>query len=172
MAAGSARADDGLLVVTPFSLTATTGETIESAALDGRPYALFFGFTHCPDVCPTTFSELGLALQAVGDAARDLRVLFVSVDPDRDDPATMKSYLSAFDPRIVGLSGDADQIAALKDALHVTARRVPLDGGDYTMEHTATVFLVDANGLVTDRIAYTDGVDVMAKKIKGLIEGP
>lgn len=157
-------------VAPPFHLETTAGAAVDSADLDGRPYGLFFGFTHCPDVCPTTFAELGLALASLGDAARDFRIYFVSIDPERDTPQVLSSYLAAFDPRIVALVGEASDQSALADGMNVVRRRVPLAGGDYTMEHTASVFLIDGDGLVADRIAYSDGADVMAARIKGLID--
>lgn len=166
---GAAAADD-VQVAPPFHLETIAGTAVDSTDLDGRPYGLFFGFTHCPDVCPTTFAELGLALGSLGDAAKDFRVYFVSIDPERDTTAVLAQYLAAFDPRIVALVGEAADQSALADGMKIVRRRVPLADGDYTMEHTASVFLIDGDGLVAERIAYTDGADVMAARIKGLIE--
>jgi len=166
---GAAVAQDGPQVAPIFELGTAAGGTVSSAGLDGRPYAMFFGFTHCPDVCPTTFAELGLALAALGPAAKDFHVHFVTVDPDRDTPDVERAFLSAFDPRIVALTGPTADLAALADDYGVVARKVPLSDGGYTFEHTATIFLVDRDGIVADRVAYMDGSEVMAAKIGRLI---
>lgn len=169
LAGPPAAADDLPVIGAPFALEATTGGTLDSASLDGRPFGLYFGFTHCPDVCPTTFAELGIVLAELGADADAFPVYFVTVDPARDTPAVLRDYLSAFDPRIVGLTGPAEDLAALAESYGVSARRIPLDGGDYTVSHGASVFLVDGDGIVRDRLAATDGPDAMAAKIRALL---
>lgn len=129
----------------PFAMVDTGGRPVTEADLAGRPAALFFGFTFCPDVCPTTLSLLTEVMGRMGGAADRLNVVFVSVDPERDTPEALKLYLSSFDPRIRGFTGTAAQVAAMADAYHVTYRRVPVEGG-YTMEHSAGVFLFDRTG--------------------------
>src|SRR5690606_5641497 len=94
-----------------FTLVRHTGEPFSSAELKGHPHLMFFGFTHCPDICPTTLLEISKHLDAIGDAARDLKVLFITVDPERDTPEAMAQYMSSFDPRIVGLTGTPEQIS-------------------------------------------------------------
>jgi protein SCO1/2 len=132
----------------PFKLVDQNSKPITDQDLKGRPFLVFFGFTHCPDVCPTTLFEVSEIFRALGpDAgAKDIRALFVTVDPERDTPAVLKDYLSSFDPRVIGVTGAAAAIAAVEKAYRVYAKKVPLDGGGYTMDHTALVYLMDKDG--------------------------
>ncbi len=130
----------------PFELTDHTGRTVTERDLKGRPTLLFFGFTHCPDVCPTTLFEVSELLRALGPDADKLGAYFVSVDPERDTPASMKDYLGSFDPHLKGLAGSVDATAKIVAAYRVYAKKVPLAGGDYTMDHTALVYLLDRDG--------------------------
>lgn len=132
----------------PFALTSHKGEKVDNAKLAGRPYLVFFGFTHCPDICPTKLFEISEVLRAAGDGAKakGLKALFITVDPERDTPDAMKSYLGSFDSRIVGLSGDRPAIDAVIKAYRAYARKVPLKDGDYTMDHTALVYLMGKDG--------------------------
>jgi len=127
----------------PFSLVDQNGRKVTDADVAGRPYLVFFGFTHCPDVCPTTLFQLSEVLKALGDKADRLRVLFITVDPERDTPESLKDYLSSFDPRIVGLTGSQADIDAAVRTFRAYARKVPTKDGDYTMEHSAFVYLMD-----------------------------
>ncbi len=130
----------------PFSLVDQNGRTVTDQDLRGRPFLVFFGFTHCPDVCPTTLFELSEVLGKLGTDAGKVSALFVTVDPERDTPAQMKDYLSSFDPHLVGLTGDPSAIAAVAKEYRVYVKKVPLDHGDYTMDHTALVYLMDKDG--------------------------
>jgi protein SCO1/2 len=127
-----------------LALTAHTGRAFGAADLAGHPTLVFFGFTHCPDVCPTTLVKLAQVKRS--GALPDLRVLFVSVDPQRDTPAVLASYVHAFDPDFIGATGDAAEIARLAQKFGVAVARVALPGGDYTMDHSAAVFLLDRRG--------------------------
>ena len=129
-----------------FTLVDQNGRTVTERTFLGKPHLVFFGFTHCPDVCPTKLFEISEVLRATGDKGRDLRALFVTVDPERDTPEVLKSYLGSFDDRIVGLTGDRVAIDAAVKAFRAYARKVPLKDGDYTMEHTALVYLMDKDG--------------------------
>ncbi|GGC93424.1 SCO family protein [Chelatococcus reniformis] len=129
----------------PFTLTDQNGDAVSDASLRGEPFLVFFGFTHCPDVCPTTLFDASEMLRALGPSAK-AKVLFVSVDPQRDTPEVLKSYLGSFDPRIVGLTGSQEAVDAMAKAYRVYARKVPLKDGDYTMDHTALVYLMDRTG--------------------------
>jgi protein SCO1 len=124
-----------------FQLTDTDGHPFTRRDLSGAPTLVFFGFTHCPDVCPTTLLKLAQAKRRAALPA--LRVLFISIDPQRDTPAVLARYVHAFDPQFRGLSGDPEVIARLAAEFGVAVNRVDLPGGDYTMDHTAAVFLVD-----------------------------
>ena len=134
---------------TDFSLTDHTGKRRTLEDFRGKVVVMFFGYTHCPDVCPTTLQQISDVLAALGPKADRLKVAFVSVDPERDTPASLKTYLSSFDPRIVGLTGSPEQVAATVKTFRAYAKKVPGSSGDYTMEHTALVYLMDArNGFV------------------------
>lgn len=132
----------------PFTLTTQEGKPLSDTDLRGMPFLVFFGFTHCPDVCPTKLFEISEVLRAAGDnaKARQLKALFITVDPERDTPESMKSYLGSFDSRIVGLSGDRAAIDAVIKAYRAYAKKVPLKDGDYTMDHTALVYLMAKDG--------------------------
>ena len=130
----------------PFKLVDQNAKPITDADLKGRPFLVFFGFTHCPDVCPTTLFDVSEVFRALGSDAKDVRALFITVDPERDTPAVLKDYLSSFDPRIIGVTGDATAIASAEKAYRVYAKKVPLDGGGYTMDHTAIVYLMNKDG--------------------------
>jgi len=129
-----------------FRLTDQNGRTVSDQDLKGHPFLVFFGFTHCPDVCPTTLFEVSEILRSLGPDANGTRALFITVDPERDTPAVMKDYLSNFDPHLWGLTGDPAAVAAVAKAYRVYYKKVPLDDGGYTMDHTAIVYLMDRNG--------------------------
>ena len=130
----------------PFQLTDQNGRTVTDRDLRGHPFLVFFGFTHCPDVCPTTLFELSEVLGKLGADAERVRALFVTIDPERDSPAQIKDYLSSFDPHLIGLTGDQAAIDAVAKAYRVYVKKVPLEHGDYTMDHTALVYLMDKEG--------------------------
>ena len=134
-----------------FLLRDTAGRPVDSDALSGRPYGVFFGFTHCPDICPTTLARISLALRDVSDP--DLRLYFVTVDPERDTAATLGPYMESFDPRIVALTGDRAAIDEAVASFGAVAERTALPGGGYTYGHSAAVLIVDENGLIADRIS-------------------
>ncbi len=130
----------------PFHLTDQAGQTVTEKSLQGRPTLIFFGFTHCPDVCPTSLFEISEVLKAMGGDADRVNAYFISVDPERDTNAAMKDYLSSFDPHLKGLTGDPEAVAKALSGFRVYARKVPLKDGDYTMDHTALVYLMDRDG--------------------------
>jgi protein SCO1/2 len=130
----------------PFRLTTGDGKVLTERDLLGTPYLVFFGFTHCPDICPTKLLELSEVLRATGERGRTLRALFITVDPERDSPEIMKSYVSSFDDRIVGLTGDRAAVDAAVKTFRAYAKKVPLKDGDYTMDHTALVYLMGKDG--------------------------
>ena len=130
----------------PFKLIDQNGRTMTDEDLKGHPFLVFFGFTHCPDICPTSLFEISEVLRSLGPDADRMRALFITVDPERDTPAVIKDYLSSFDPHLSGLTGDQAAIAAVAKAYRVYYKRVPLDDGGYTMDHTAIVYLMDKQG--------------------------
>jgi len=152
----------------PFTLTTVEGKPFSSEMLKGRPYALFFGFTNCPDVCPTTLLEMSNALTALGPDGDRLNVLFVTVDPEHDTAEHLKTYLSAFDQRIIGLTGSADVIASVARAYHVFYEKVPTSSG-YTMNHTAAVFLMDRKGALAGTTSHEESETVQHDKLRRLL---
>ena len=130
----------------PFALVAHDGRAVTDRDFSGAPHLVFFGFTHCPDICPTKLLEISEVLRAAGEKGRNLRALFVTVDPERDTPDVLKSYLGSFDERIVGLTGSREAVDAAVKAYRAYARKVPLKDADYTMDHTALVYHMDRDG--------------------------
>ena len=154
----------------PFALVDQDNAPITEAAMAGKPFVLFFGFTHCPEVCPTTLYELTGWFETLGGDAKDVRGFFVSIDPERDTPQLLKEYISSF-PRITGITGDLVGIEKLKTAWKVYSKKVPLEGGDYTMDHTASIFLVKADGNLMGTIAYGEKPEIALAKLKRLAKG-
>lgn len=131
----------------PFSLTDQNGKAITDQDMKGKPFLVFFGYTHCPDVCPTTLFELSEVMHALGKDADHTGALFITVDPERDSAAAMKDYLSSFDPHLRGATGDPKAIDAVEKVYRVYAKKVPTGkDGEYSMDHTALVYLMDKNG--------------------------
>ena len=158
----------------PFTLVAQSGQPISDQAFRGKPSAVFFGYTHCPDVCPTTLFELNDWLQKVDPDGTKLNAYFVTVDPERDTPAIMDQYVSNVSKRITGISGDPSKVMDMVKGFRVYAKKVPVDekqpNGDYTMDHTASVFLLDSAGGFAGTIAYQENPDVAVKKLENLIK--
>ncbi|MBB2971096.1 SCO family protein [Mesorhizobium sp. RMAD-H1] len=155
----------------PFQLVATNGQPITEEAFRSHPSAIFFGFTHCPDVCPTTLFELDGWLKQLGPEGENIRAYFVTVDPERDDVETMKAYVGNVSQRITGITGQPDKVAAMLKSYHVYSRKVPGENGDYTMDHTASIFLLDAKGRFRGTIAYGENPATAIGKLKKLAEG-
>jgi protein SCO1/2 len=130
----------------PFRLIDHNGRPLTDQDLKGRPFLVFFGFTHCPDICPSTLFEVSEVLRRLGPDGDRVRALFITVDPERDTPEKLKDYLSSFDPRLIALTGDPDAVAATAKAYRVYWKKVPLEGGNYTMDHTTIVYLMDKEG--------------------------
>lgn len=129
-----------------FQLSDQSGQPVSEQSLKGKPTLIFFGFTHCPDICPTSLFEMSEVLRALGPDADRLNSYFVSVDPERDTAAVMKDYLSSFDPHLKGLTGSPDAVAKIIAGYRVYAKKIPTKDGDYTMDHTALVYLMDKDG--------------------------
>ena len=130
----------------PFRLTDQNGRAVSEQDFKGEPFVVFFGFTNCPDICPTTLFEMSEVLKRLGPDANRTAALFITVDPERDTPEKLKDYVSSFHPRIFGLTGTPEEIATVEREYRVYAKKVPLKDGDYTMDHTAVVYLMDKDG--------------------------
>jgi protein SCO1/2 len=150
----------------PFRLTDQNGQPFSDQDLRGRSFLVFFGFTHCPDACPTTLFEISEIMSELGSDADRTAALFITVDPERDTPEALKDYLSSFDPHVRGLSGDPAEVAAVAKAYRVYYRKVPLDGGDYTMDHTAIVYLMDKQGRFVSPFNMKRTADVAAAELR------
>lgn len=135
----------------------------------GRPAMVFFGFTWCPDVCPTTLSEISGWLDDLGTDGDPLTVALISVDPERDTPQVLADYLSNFDDQIIGLTGPADQIARVAEDFRITYRKVPRDEGDYTMNHSAGVYLFHADGRFASIIDFHEDRRFALPKIRRIL---
>lgn len=153
----------------PYRLHGTNGEIVTEASFPGKAKALFFGFTHCPDVCPTTLFEAGNWLKALGPDADRMQMLYITVDPERDTVEQMTAYLTAFDPRIIGLSGTREEIDPVIREFRIYARKVPLEDGDYTMDHSAAVLLFRPDGSFAGTVDYTDPPETAITKLKRLV---
>ena len=130
----------------PFQLIDQNGKPITDNDLKGRPFLVFFGYTHCPDVCPTTLFDVSELMRALGPDADRTAAVFITVDPERDTAAVIKDYLSSFDPHLRGATGDRAAIDATEKAYRVYAKKIPAEHGDYSMDHTALVYLMDKQG--------------------------
>jgi protein SCO1/2 len=131
----------------PFSLVDQDGKVTTDRDFKGKPFLVFFGFTHCPDVCPTALFEISEIFGKLGSDADRVRALFITVDPERDTPEKLKDYLSSFNSNVRGLTGDPAAVQATTKSYRVYSKKVPLeDGKDYTMDHTAIVYLMDKEG--------------------------
>jgi protein SCO1 len=150
----------------PFALVDQNGKPFSDQDMKGKPYLVFFGFTHCPDICPTTLFEMSQLMKKLGPDADRAGALFITVDPGRDTPAILKDYLASFDPHLRGLTGDQAAIdQAIKD-YRVYAKKVPLQGGDYTMDHTAIVYLMDKDGQFVAPFDLQRSADVEATELR------
>ena len=154
----------------PVKLTDQDGKPFDSASLAGKPYTVFFGFTHCPDACPTTLSEMARTEEEIGAPAKGLTTLFITVDPERDTPAVLKEYISNFSGNTIALSGTPEQVAEVAKSFRVFYKKVPTSDGGYTMDHTAVLYLMDRKGKFADVIAYSEEHDRYVAKIKKLLE--
>ncbi|NLS16334.1 SCO family protein [Rhizobium sp. P40RR-XXII] len=152
-----------------FTLTGDRGQPITEKAPSGHPSLVYFGYTHCPDVCPTTLYDMSGWFKTLGPQADKLKAYFFSVDPERDTPEIMRSYTGNFTDRITGITGDPNEMQKAIQGWRIYAKKVPSPDGGYTMDHTASVLLVDAGGNLRGTIAYQENTDVALQKIRNLL---
>ena len=151
----------------PFTLTASDGTPFPSSKLNGKPAAIFFGFTHCPDVCPTTLARLAKLRRQLGKGDDALSIVFISVDPERDTPAEIRNYLKLFDTPVVGLTGTQEQLNQVKKQYGIYSRKVEQPGGaGYSVDHTATVILLDGNGKFVATLSPEENDQVALEKLQ------
>jgi protein SCO1 len=157
----------GVLIGGPFSLQTADGKTVTDANMAGHPFLVYFGYTHCPDVCPTTLAQLSDVLRQLPD--KPIRVLFVTVDPERDTPKIMSDYVSSFDPRIICLSGTPEAVAEMEKGYRVYARKAPGKGGDYAMDHSSIVYLMEAGGKFVEAFNLDRAPQESAKELSSYL---
>jgi protein SCO1/2 len=153
----------------PFTLVDDAGAQVTDAALAGKPFVMYFGYTYCPDVCPTTLIDLTHWIQKLGPDADKLNYVFVTVDPERDTPKVMHDYLSSFDKHIRGFTGTPDQIAKIAKEYRVYYKKVPTDDGDYVMDHSSVIYLMGPRGKFVGLIAYQENDDKAVGKLRNLL---
>lgn len=155
-----------------FHLTDFNGKPRQLSEFRGKVVVLFFGYTHCPDVCPTTLSELSLALKKMGNDAKRVQVLFVTVDPDRDTPKVLKEYVPSFNPGFLGLYGNAAETKIAADEFHVFYQKVQIedDMKNYAMDHTAGCFVFDPSGRLRIYMEYGEKPEEMASGLESLLK--
>ena len=155
----------GALIGGAFALQDGGGKTISDQTLKGRPFLVYFGYTHCPDVCPTELARISDILGKMGD--KSIPVLFITVDPERDPPKVMQDYVSSFNPAIIGLSGSPQAVEATEKTFRVFARKGPLQtDGDYSMDHSSIVYLMDKNGAFVEAFNVERSPDEAAKDLE------
>ena len=150
----------------PFTLTGADGKPFSSASLKGKPYAIFFGFTHCPDVCPTTLARLAKLRAQLNAGERPFEILFVTVDPERDTPDEVGKYAALFNTSITGLTGSPAVIEQVKKQFGIYSKKVPDGQGGYSVDHTSTVLLFDKNGGFSGTISPEEADSMALAKLK------
>ena len=152
-----------------FAMTSQDGRVVTNADLAGRPYLVFFGYTHCPDFCPTALFDISAVFKELGPDKK-VAALFVTVDPERDTPDILKTYLENFDSRIVGLTGDPSRTEAIAKAFRVYAKKVPSEkSGDYTVDHTGVVYLMDRRGKFVSAFNLQRPPQLAARELEGYL---
>lgn len=152
-----------------FQLVDQTGKTVTKADYQGKWLLIFFGYTHCPDVCPTTLNTVAEVLEKLGDRAGQVQPLFITVDPERDTPEQLADYVGAFDPRIAGLGGTPAQIKKAAQSFKVYYARVDQEGGDYSMDHTAYLYVMDPEGRLESVYSFQDDVEKLYEGVNALL---
>ena len=168
---GGVRTTGTALVGGPFSLVDHNGKAVTERDFRGRHMLIYFGFTHCPDFCPAALQVMSAALEDIGDKADRVTPIFITVDPERDTPELLKGYVTHFHPRMVGLTGTAEQAAAVAKAYRVYARKVTdgSDDGSYTMDHSSIIYLMDADGKFVTHFSHGTPVDTMSRRLTALL---
>lgn len=154
-----------------FTLTDHTGKTRSLSDYQGKVVLIFFGFTQCPDVCPTTLAELSEVMKKLGSDADRVQVLFITVDPERDTQTVLGQYVPAFDPRFVGLTGSVEQIAAVAKDFKAFYQKVPTPNGSYTVDHFSGMYAFDATGRIRLFIRYRAPMESVVADVKTLLKG-
>ena len=168
-AKGAAGTILGSAIGGPFRLVDQDGKTVTNTALEGKWLLVYFGYTHCPDACPTTLNNISLALRDLGKKSTEVRPVFITIDPDRDTPQVMKDYVAAFDAPILALSGTAADVAKAAKNYRVYYAKHPEAGGDYSMDHTSIIYVMDPKGRFTASFSGEDPPDQIAQRLEKLL---
>jgi protein SCO1/2 len=153
----------------PFRLVDQNGKTVTEADLKGKWSLVYFGYTHCPDACPTALNDIAIALDELGPQRNAVRPVFVTVDPERDTPAVLKSYVTAFDAPILALSGTPEEIAQAAKGYRVYYAKHPEAGGDYSMDHSSVIYVMDPEGRFTASFTQENSPEEIAERLKKLL---
>jgi protein SCO1 len=153
----------------PFQLIDQNGKPVSDADLKGKWQLVFFGYTHCPDTCPTALNEISLALDQLGVKRDEVEIVFITVDPERDTPEVMKAYVQSFDARIVALTGSPDAVAQAAKAYRVYYAKHPRGDGEYDMDHSAVIYVMNPEGRFTATFTPDSTADAIAQRLQKLI---
>ena len=155
----------------PFVLVDHTGQERTEADLKGRHALIYFGYSFCPDVCPTALADMLIALDELGPDAARVQPIFITIDPERDTPAALKDYIPNFHPRLIGLSGSADQVSKAARAYRVYYAKVddPEAGENYLMDHSSVIYLMDPDGRYLTHFSHGTAPETMAKRLRELV---
>jgi cytochrome oxidase Cu insertion factor (SCO1/SenC/PrrC family) len=156
----------------PFTMVDHSGQTVSEKTYLGKPMLLFFGFTYCPDVCPTELQVMAAALESMGDAGSEIQPIFVSIDPARDTPEVMKAYVENFGPRFIGLTGTAEQVGIMAKAYKVFFEKQPNEAApdQYLMDHSSTIYLMGADGKFLKHFSYTTDAAKLADGLRAALQ--
>jgi protein SCO1/2 len=153
----------------PFHLTDQNGKTVTDADLKGKWSLIYFGYTHCPDACPTALNDISIALEELGPKRGEVRPVFITVDPERDTSETLKSYVTSFDAPILALTGTAEQVAQAAKSYRVYYAKHPEAGGDYSMDHSSVIYVMDPQGRFTASFTHESSPEQIAERLKKLL---
>ncbi len=163
------RAQTGFEIGAPFQLADHTGQTVTEEIFTGQASAVFFGFTHCPEICPTTLNDLANARQVLAEGREKLQIVFITLDPERDTADVLKDYIPYFGDQVTGITGKPENVLQLAKDWGIFWERIETSGSGYTLNHTATVFLLNAQGRMTGTIDISEPTDVVEAKLKKLV---
>jgi protein SCO1 len=153
----------------PFQLIDQNGKTVTDADLKGKWSLIYFGYTHCPDACPTALNDISIALSELGPKRDAVRPVFITVDPERDTPEMLKAYVASFDAPILALTGTAEQVAKAAKAYRVYYAKHPETGGDYSMDHSSVIYVMDPQGRFTASFTHESAPEQISERLKKLI---
>src|SRR6266478_2668448 len=153
----------------PFRLTDQNGKAVTDADLKGRWSLIYFGYTHCPDACPTALNDISIALEDLGAKREAVRPVFITVDPERDTPESLKAYVTSFDAPILALTGTPDEVAQAAKGYRVYYAKHPEAGGDYSMDHSSVIYVMDPEGRFTASFTHESAPEQISERLKKLI---